>query len=104
MTFKSVDHCFCVLEGTLTVCLKGSVDTVFREGETVVVPAGQAFALRFASKYVRVYSFTDGDGIESLVHRLGKPFEGSILPDKEPEWDYSQVQAVATALNVEIEL
>ncbi|KAF4225589.1 hypothetical protein CNMCM6457_008011 [Aspergillus fumigatiaffinis] len=104
MTFKSVDHCFCVLEGTLTLCLKGSADTVFREGETVVVPAGQAFALRFASKYVRVYSFTDGDGIESLVHRLGKPFEGSILPDKEPEWDYSQVQAVATALNVEIEL
>ncbi|EAW20399.1 cupin domain-containing protein [Aspergillus fischeri NRRL 181] len=104
MTFKSVDHCFCVLEGTLTVCLKGYTDTVFREGETVVVPAGQAFALRFDSKYVRVYSFTDGDGIESLVHRLGKPFEGSILPDKEPEWDYSQVQAVATDLNVEIEL
>ncbi|RHZ60795.1 uncharacterized protein CDV56_104166 [Aspergillus thermomutatus] len=104
MTFKSVDHCFCVLEGTLTVRLKNSADAVFREGETVVVPAGQAFALRFDSKYVRVYSFTDGDGIESLVHRLGKPFEGFILPDKEPEWDDSQVEAVATELNVEIEL
>ncbi|KAH1371269.1 hypothetical protein KXV22_008231 [Aspergillus fumigatus] len=104
MTFKSVDHCFCVLEGTLTVRLKGSTDTVFREGETVVVPAGQAFALRFESKYVRVYSFTDGDGIESLVRRLGKPFEGSVLPDKEPEWEHTQVQPVATELNVEIEL
>ncbi|KAG2416018.1 hypothetical protein HFD88_007210 [Aspergillus terreus] len=103
MTFQSVDHCLCVLEGTLIVRLKGQSESVFREGETVVIPAGQAFALDFGSKYVRVWSFTDGDGIETLVHRLGTPFEGVVLPDKELEWDSTRVGVVAAELDVTIE-
>ncbi|GAB1213086.1 hypothetical protein ATERTT37_002235 [Aspergillus terreus] len=103
MTFQSVDHCLCVLEGTLVVRLKGQSESVFREGETVVIPAGQAFALDFGSKYVRVWSFTDGDGIETLVHRLGTPFEGVVLPDKELEWDSTRVGVVAAELDVTIE-
>jgi mannose-6-phosphate isomerase-like protein (cupin superfamily) len=103
MTFQSVDHCLCVLEGTLVVRLKGQSESVFREGETVVIPAGQAFALDFGSKYVRVWSFTDGDGIETLVHRLGTPFEGVVLPDKELEWDSTRVGVVAGELDVTIE-
>ncbi|OGM47357.1 dioxygenase [Aspergillus bombycis] len=104
MTFHDVDHCFCIQEGTLVVRLKGLPDAVFREGETVVIPAGQTFALAFDSRYVRVWSFTDGDGIESLAHRLGKPFEGVVLPDKELEWDSAQVGSVAKELNVDIAL
>ncbi|KNG89379.1 hypothetical protein ANOM_001872 [Aspergillus nomiae NRRL 13137] len=99
MTFHDVDHCLCIQEGTLIVRLKGLPDAVFREGETVVIPAGQTFALAFGSKYVRVWSFTDGDGIESLVHRLGTPFEGVVLPDRELEWDSAQVGSVAKGLN-----
>ncbi|KAB8255400.1 RmlC-like cupin [Aspergillus pseudonomiae] len=101
MTFHDVDHCLCIQEGTLIVRLKGLPDVVFREGETVVIPAGQTFALAFGSKYVRVWSFTDGDGIESLVHRLGTPFEGVVLPDRELEWDSAQVGSVAKGLNTQ---
>ncbi|KAE8132929.1 RmlC-like cupin domain-containing protein [Aspergillus pseudotamarii] len=104
MTFHDVDHCLCIQEGTLVVRLKGLPDAVFREGETVVIPAGQTFTLAFNSRYVRVWSFTDGNGIESLVHRLGKPFEGVTLPDTELEWDSTQVGSVAKELNVEITL
>ncbi|PYH95317.1 RmlC-like cupin [Aspergillus ellipticus CBS 707.79] len=100
MTFRSVDHCLCVLEGTLTVRLKGSPDATFREGETVVIPAGQAFALGFASRYVRVWSFTDGDGIETLIHRLGQRCDGAVLPDQAPEWDTDDVESVAAALKL----
>ncbi|PWY91380.1 RmlC-like cupin [Aspergillus sclerotioniger CBS 115572] len=99
MTFQSVDHCLCVLEGTLTVRLKDSPEATFREGETVVIPAGQAFALGFASRYVRVWSFTDGDGIETLIHRLGKQFDGAVLPDQAPELDTADVKPVAEALD-----
>lgn len=100
MTFASVDHCLCVMEGTLKVSLQGSGDSVFHEGETVVIPAGQAFSLGFESKYVKVHSFADGDGIESLIHRLGKPVEEVVLPDQAPEWDLSKLASVAQELNV----
>ncbi|KAF9893929.1 hypothetical protein FE257_008900 [Aspergillus nanangensis] len=106
MTFEKVDHCLCVLEGTLGVRLKGETgetENMLREGETVVVPAGQAFALDFKSRYVRVWSFTDGDGVEALVRRLGRPCESVVLPDQEAEWDVAAVETVARELNVAME-
>ncbi|KAL4964886.1 uncharacterized protein BDV14DRAFT_189940 [Aspergillus stella-maris] len=85
MTFEKVDHCLAVLEGTLVVRLRrdsGEVEEeVIREGETVVVPSGQAFALEFRSRYVRVWSFADGDGIEALIEQAGSAFSGVILPE-----------------------
>ena len=106
MTFRDVDHCLAVQEGILVVRMKGSSDSVVREGETVVIPAGQAFALRFDSKYVRAWSFTDGDGIEMLVQTLGNPFEGVVLPDQhmEWEWDSTRVVGVTGELKVDIEM
>ncbi|PYH41675.1 uncharacterized protein BP01DRAFT_418546 [Aspergillus saccharolyticus JOP 1030-1] len=104
MTFQSVDHCLCVQEGTLIVSLKDQADTEFREGETAVIPAGQAFALKFASRFVRVWSFTDGDGIETLIHRVGQKYEGAVIPDQVPEWDAADVKSVAAELKVDIAL
>lgn len=105
MTFRNVDHCLCVQEGILVVRLKGADgDSVFREGETVVIPAGQGFALRFASRYVRVWSFSDGDGLEMLVQRLGRTFEGVVLPDREVEWEQGNVERVAEELKVDIDM
>ncbi|KAF7588353.1 hypothetical protein BBP40_005782 [Aspergillus hancockii] len=104
MIFHAVDHCPCIQEGALIVRLKGSPDAVFREGETIVIPAGQAFALAFDSKCVRVWTFTDGNGIETLVHRLGKPFESVVLPDKELEWDSARIGTVGKELDVDIDV
>jgi hypothetical protein len=99
MTFREVDHCFCVQEGTLLVKLKeeprglGDDDkeeeeeeeeeewTPVREGQTLVVSAGQAFALQAGSRFVRVWSFTNGSGIEELVHTAGEPCKSFVLPD-----------------------
>ncbi|KAL4933074.1 uncharacterized protein BDV17DRAFT_279347 [Aspergillus undulatus] len=103
MTFKRVDHCLAVLEGTLVVKLEreeGVIEEVVREGETVVVPSGQAFALEFRSRYVRVWSFADGDGIEALVQRVGAPFKGVVLPESVEGrgWDEETVSKVAGEL------
>lgn len=103
MTFDKVDHCLCVQEGTLVVRLKDSSSSSceLREGETAVIPAGQPFALDFASRYVRVWSFTDGDGIETLVHRLGQQVDGVVLPDTPLDWAYSTHTAeIAASLGV----
>ncbi|KAL3476845.1 hypothetical protein BJX99DRAFT_270197 [Aspergillus californicus] len=98
MTFESVDHCLCVQEGTLVVRLEGKEDAEFREGETVLIPAGQAFALEFRSRFVRVWSFTDGDGIETLIHRAGQAVDSVVLPEEVGGWDAAALKAVAEEL------
>jgi hypothetical protein len=90
------------MEGALRVKLQGADDGVFREGETVVIPAGQAFSLVFESKYVKFHSFTDGDGIESLIHAAGQPFQGAVLPDQAPEYERSEVESAAARLKIAI--
>ncbi|KAL2787368.1 hypothetical protein BJX66DRAFT_327911 [Aspergillus keveii] len=92
MTFAKVDHCLAVQEGTLGVRLEGKEEVTIREGETVVVPAGQAFSLHFRSRFVRVWSFTDGDGLESLVQRAGQTFEPVVLPETAGGWDAAVVR------------
>lgn len=100
MTFASVDHCLVIMEGTLKVSLQGSGDSLFREGETVVIPAGHAFALGFESKYVKFHSFADGNGIESLIHTAGKQVDDMVLPEQAPEYDASQFALATESLKV----
>lgn len=105
LTFTKVDHCLCVVEGKLIVSLQETeMSLALREGETIVIPAGKGFSLHFDSRYVRFWSFADGDGIESLVHRLGAPFEGVVLPEEMKEWDYARVREVIEEVGVEMDL
>lgn len=62
--------------------------------------ANTAFSLRFGSKFVRLWSFTSGDGIESLIHEAGAPFKGYVLPDQAETVDQSKVQAACEKSNI----
>ncbi|PKS06014.1 hypothetical protein jhhlp_007848 [Lomentospora prolificans] len=103
-TFPKVDHCFCVLEGLLKIKLKGQEewDTV-REGQTVVLSAGETFTLEFGSRYVRAFSFTNGPGIEEVIHAAGASVEDVILPDEVADVDEEQFKKACDDLNVTIE-
>lgn len=99
--FQGVHHCLCVQEGALRVNLKGGEEWVtLHEGETVVITAGQGFRLDFASKYVRVISFTDGQGIEEVVREGGVPCTSVVLPDKPPGLDEARVTPTLEKLGV----
>lgn len=103
VAFPEVDHCFVVFEGLLKVKLEGQDGwSAVREGQTVVVAAGQAFTLAFASRYVRVISFTDGPGIEELIRTAGSPFEGFVLPDEPVPWDESRFEEAVGKLGVRV--
>lgn len=104
MSFRKVHHVFAVLEGVLAIRVKGDEGKhLIREGETAMIPAGQAFSLEFESKYVRVWSFASGDGVESLVHRLGSTIEGFVLPDEANKWDESKLREACEDLNIDLE-
>ncbi|KAL0932820.1 cupin domain-containing protein [Colletotrichum truncatum] len=101
LTFPTVDHCFCVQEGVLKVKLKESNTwTEVREGQTLLVAAGQAFTLGFATRYVRAITFTNGPGIENLIENAGEALSGFVLPEESVAWKEERVQEAAKALGV----
>lgn len=106
-TFPAVDHCFAVMEGLLRVRLKGEGGndwTDVREGQTLVVSAGRAFKLEFASRYVRAVTFTNGAGIEHLIHTAGQPYAGAVIPEEAASWDEEKLRAACDEMGVVVEV
>jgi hypothetical protein len=90
LRFDKVAHCFCVQEGILKVRLSnddGDAWSEVREGQTVLIAAGQTFSIDFGSRYVRAVSFTNGPGIEEVVRSAGKLYTGFVLPGQVDSWD-----------------
>lgn len=104
LTFPTVDHCFCVAEGLLRVKVGGDDDqwNSVREGQTVVISAGQAFMLEFQSRYVRVISFTNGRGIEELIQTAGFSWFDCVLPEEPGQWDIVSIQIACKNLGVQM--
>lgn len=104
LMFPTVDHCFSVMEGVLRVRLKGEEDWAeVREGQTLVISAAQTFMLEFASRYVRAITFTNGAGIEHLIHTAGQPYASYVLPDQASPCDEERLRAVCGELGLQIE-
>ncbi|KAK7509523.1 cupin domain protein [Phyllosticta citriasiana] len=102
MTFPSVHHCLSIVEGALEVTVEDLTPCVLREGETIFIAAGTPFALKFASKFVRVWSFTSGDGIEAFVHEAGEPWKGYAIPDSAGAVDEAALEKVREKLGVKL--
>lgn len=108
LTFAAVDHCFCVQEGLLKVKLRkeGGGDggwAEVREGQTLLVPAGQAFLLDFGSRYVRAITFTNGKGLEELVKLAGSDCPSVVLPEEAAPFDAAKLQAACGEVQVALE-
>lgn len=113
LTFRAVDHCFCVQEGLLRVTLRkngagagvgeGAEWSEVREGQTLLVPAGQAFRLDFGSRYVRAITFTNGRGIEELVKLAGVDCPSVVLPEKPAPFDAAKLRAACGEVGADLE-
>jgi len=102
MSFPNVHHCLTMFEGALEVRIAGAEPCRITEGETLFLPAGTKFSLHFVSKFVRVWSFTSGDGIEALVHEAGKPWQGYVVPDTPSELDEKKFETTCKKYNVDL--
>ncbi|KAF4896985.1 Quercetin 2,3-dioxygenase [Colletotrichum viniferum] len=104
LTFPTVDHCFCVQEGVLKIKLKESGEwTEVREGQTLLVSAGQAFTLDFGTRFVRAIVFTNGPGIETLIETAGEAYSSFVLPEESIEWKENRLSEAAKTLGVTAE-
>jgi hypothetical protein len=101
LTFAEVDHCFCVQEGLLRVRLQSSDSwNEVREGQTLVVAAGETFSIDFCSRFVRVWSFTNGSGIEELIRKAGENYDGFVIPEAPIAVDSSRIRTACEKLKV----
>jgi hypothetical protein len=104
LSFANVDHCFCVFEGVLRVKVRGQDENwqAVREGQTLVIAAGQSFALDFGSRYVRAITFTNGPGIEDIIRKAGAPYQGFVLPDSVGDWDQAAFKSACGEAGVQL--
>lgn len=101
LTFATVDHCFVVKEGVFSIKIKGDSEwNNVREGQTIVVAAGETFMARFSSRFVRVWSCANGSGIEELVQKAGTEYQGFVIPDSIVNWDESKIAQVCEEIGV----
>jgi hypothetical protein len=103
VTFPNIDHCFCVMEGLLRVKIQGEDDSwnEVREGQTLVIAAGQSFSLEFGSRYVRAITFTNGSGLGEFIQTAGSPYAGFVLPDSVETWDQSRLETACKEIDVQ---
>ena len=113
LAFPGVCHCFCVMEGILKIRVRATKEgaekgddgawSCVREGQTALVAAGQTFSLGFASRYVRVISFSNGKGLEEVIHRAGSKCESLLLPDAVEAVALPKLKEICDQLCVSIE-
>ncbi|KAH7122189.1 RmlC-like cupin domain-containing protein [Dactylonectria estremocensis] len=88
MSFTTVDHCFCAMEGVFRLKIKGHSDwTVLRQGQMAFIPAREFFTADVDSKFVRVVVLSNGPGISDLIQKAGYQCPGNILPETVGGWD-----------------
>lgn len=103
--FEKVHQVYHVLNGAILVRMNGQAPgDVVRAGETVFIPAGKEVSISFVDRYVRLWSFASGEGLEALVAGAGDAFDGSVVPDQVASFDINRVHRVAKSLGVKIQL
>lgn len=100
LKFPKVHHLFTVFEGTLEVTVSGCTPCSITEGEVIFIAADTSFSLKFASKFVRLWSFSSGGGIEALIHEAGSPFKGFVVPDEAEPLDDKKIKETLEKLSI----
>jgi quercetin dioxygenase-like cupin family protein len=101
--FEKVHQVYHVLDGAISLTVTGDAHLV-RAGETAFIPAGTEVAVEFVDKYVRFWSYANGDGLETLIAEAGGAFEGKMVPDQVRSVDADKLRDVAKKLNIKVSI
>jgi hypothetical protein len=98
---SKVHQVYHFLDGAVSIELEGQ-ENVVRAGETLFIPAGTRVAVRFVDRFVRFWSFSSGDGLETLIAEAGGAFNGVVVPDEALPVDADKVAEVAARIHMEL--
>lgn len=100
-SFAKVHQVYCILDGSITVTIDGK-DNIVASGETVFIPAGTKISIKFNDRYVRFWSYSSGDALETLVSEAGGPCDNVIIPDEPRDVDAGKVAETAKSIGMTI--
>jgi uncharacterized cupin superfamily protein len=94
LKFSSVHHAFQVVEGAVTFSSGSREPSRVSVGELVYVPKDTEFTLEFATRYAKVYIFTNGTGLVGLLKGLGQDWQQPTLPSEALPWNEAELEPV----------
>ncbi|KAF2130777.1 RmlC-like cupin [Dothidotthia symphoricarpi CBS 119687] len=105
-TFEKVHQAFYVMTGAISIKVNGGEANLVRVGETAFIPAGTEVSIEFVDRYSRFWSFSSGDGLETLISEAGGAYEGKILPEQHQvrKTDADAIRKTAEKLNLKISI
>ena len=80
--FAQVHHAVQPVVGQLEVVVDGA-STTLNPFETVYIPKGSSFSIKFASRFVQAYIFASGGGLLEMLCDAGESYQHSMIPEKE---------------------
>lgn len=103
-TFEKVHQALYVLTGAISITVNGGEPNLVRVGETAFIPAGTEVSIDFVDRYTRFWSFSSGDGLETLIAEAGGAYEGKILPEQNQvrQLDVDALRKTAEKLRIKI--
>ncbi|OGE47465.1 hypothetical protein PENARI_c043G05623 [Penicillium arizonense] len=99
LVFPSVHHAFHIIEGTFEFQVDAAVVTL-TAAETLYVPKGSRFELRYRSRYAKLYVFASGGGLVELFARTGHEYKLPIIPEIEGAVDLAQFQQISKEMGI----
>ena len=100
-TLSRVHQVYFVLDGAISVETNGK-ENLIRAGETLFIPANTRISVKFVDRYVRFWSFSSGQGLETLISEAGDAFSGIVIPDEPWPVDLVKVKEVAATLDIDM--
>lgn len=103
LKFAETHHAIQTVEGVLNVSIDGK-ETKVGTGETVFVPAGQAFEISVSSKFARAYVFANGGGIGEVLMTTGSEFTLAAVPEAKnvAQFDVSSLSSLEKELKYSV--
>jgi mannose-6-phosphate isomerase-like protein (cupin superfamily) len=99
LVFPSVHHAFHITEGTFGFDVDGAAVTL-TAAETLYVPKGSRFKIRFQSRYVKAYVFASGGGLVELFANAGDGYALPIIPEAEGAVDLARLEGVSNEIGI----
>ncbi|KAL2847080.1 RmlC-like cupin domain-containing protein [Aspergillus pseudodeflectus] len=99
LVFPSVHHAFHIVEGTFGFDVDGAAVTL-TAAETLYVPKGSRFKLRYRSRYAKAYVFASGGGLVELFAETGEEYALPIIPETEGVVDQALLERASKEMGI----
>ncbi|OQV03386.1 hypothetical protein CLAIMM_08435 [Cladophialophora immunda] len=99
MTWDQSHHCFYVVDGYLEVVVNGEEAATIGSTELMYIPKQTTFSIRFGSRYVKAYVFSNKGGILEALCKIGTRFDHPMIPERPLNVDAEQLTGLEASMN-----